>query len=248
MVLELSAGLGVSMKNLFVTGGTSGIGLECVKRFSPNCERIVICGRDFNKLETLGITYDEYQVDFKRKYINFDNISFLPIFDTLLLAAGYVSSVPVKFHDSEGLTDQIHVNLVSQINILAELYKNKKITDGASVVLVGSLLGPSVGIPAAVGYAASKAGMVGAIKVLALEMAKRGIRVNVVSPGMVETPLTENLVVSEKHISDDKKRYPLGKCYIKPFEVADTIEFLFSNKSSAITGQNIILDRGYTLL
>ncbi|MDB2459009.1 SDR family oxidoreductase, partial [Planktomarina temperata] len=148
---------------------------------------------------------------------------------------------------SESATRQIMVNLVSQVNLFAELYRCKRLAQNGSVVFVGSLLGPSIGMPAGLSYAASKAGLMGAIKVMALEAAKKGIRVNAVSPGMVETPMTESLVISSELIKKDKRRYPLGAKYLKQDEVTSIMKFLLDSGSNAITGQNIVADRGFTL-
>ncbi|MDB0023981.1 SDR family oxidoreductase [bacterium] len=235
------------MTHLLITGGTSGIGLNFVERYSKDFDEITVLGRDFSKLDQLNLNFNKQEVDFSSHHGNYEFIDGIGIITHAVFAAGYVENTPLRFHESESATRQIMVNLVSQVNLFAELYRCKRLAQNGSVVFVGSLLGPSIGMPAGLSYAASKAGLMGAIKVMALEAAKKGIRVNAVSPGMVETPMTESLVISSELIKKDKRRYPLGAKYLKQDEVTSIMKFLLDSGSNAITGQNIVADRGFTL-
>ena len=235
------------MKHLLITGGTSGIGLNFLKRFGSEFDKISVCGRTFIKLDQLQVRCEKYEIDFGVRYQDYDFVENIEPITHAVFATGYVENIPIKFHDSRSTVDQLNVNLVSQLNLFGELFKLKKFKVNGSVVFIGSLLGPSIGMPAGLSYAASKAGLIGAVKVMALEAAKRNIRVNAVSPGMVETPLTDNLVLSNELIEADKNRYPLGKKYLSMDEVSSVVKFLLDPTSQSITGQNIIADRGFTL-
>ena len=97
----------------------------------------------------------------------------------------------------------------------------------------------------AASYSASKGALSAFGRVLAIELAPRGIRVNMVAPAMVKTAIMEKFDVSSEEFSEDEKRYPLG--YGEPEDVANTIAFLLSDASKWMTGSELILDGGLTL-
>jgi NAD(P)-dependent dehydrogenase (short-subunit alcohol dehydrogenase family) len=83
---------------------------------------------------------------------------------------------------------------------------------------------------------------------MALYLAGKSIRINCVSPGMVQTELiTSASYISEENKRVDMTKYPLGGRYAEPIEVANLILFLLGDESSFITGQNLVIDGGYTL-
>jgi len=84
------------------------------------------------------------------------------------------------------------------------------------------------------------------MKNMALDLAPKGIRVNSVNPGMVETSILEGRSIAPDLLEEDKKRYPL-KRYGKPEEVAYLVNYLLSDASSWMTGSSLVIDGGYTL-
>ena len=96
-------------------------------------------------------------------------------------------------------------------------------------------------------YSASKGAINGFCKGLALELAPQQIRVNTVIPGMVETNIVSGGEVTQEQMEADKQKYPL-KRYGKPEEVAYAVVYLLSDASSWVTGSNLLIDGGYTLL
>ena len=108
------------------------------------------------------------------------------------------------------------------------------------IVLVSSVVG-LMGSAGQVNYAASKAGLVGAARSLARELGSRGITVNVVAPGFVETDMTAAL--DEQRRAEILGAIPAGR-YATPQEVADTIEFLVGSRAAYITGAVIPVDGG----
>jgi len=112
------------------------------------------------------------------------------------------------------------------------------------IINIASIAGSVVGFANLTHYSASKAGIVGFTRALALEVAQYGINVNAVSPGPILTPGTR--VLGEETYEQIRKSIPLGR-WGRPEEVANLVLFLASDESDFITGQNIIIDGGYTI-
>jgi 3-oxoacyl-[acyl-carrier protein] reductase len=112
------------------------------------------------------------------------------------------------------------------------------------IINIASVAGSVVGFINLTHYSASKAGIVGFTRALALEVAQYGINVNAISPGPILTPGTR--VLGEETYEQIRKSIPLGR-WGRPEEIANLVLFLASDESDFITGQNIVIDGGYTI-
>jgi len=132
----------------------------------------------------------------------------------------------------------IHTNLDSFYNVLKPLVMPMiRLRQGGRIITLSSVSGLT-GNRGQVNYSAAKAGIIGATKALAVELAKRKITVNCVAPGVIETDMIEGVFAEEA-----KKMIPMGR-FGNPDEIAGTVEFLMSEKASYITRQVISVNGG----
>jgi 3-oxoacyl-[acyl-carrier protein] reductase len=112
------------------------------------------------------------------------------------------------------------------------------------IIGISSIVG-STGNPGQANYVASKSGMIGLYKSIALEVAKRNINVNIVSPGFISTPMTDKLNSNQKETYLSK--IPMSK-FGKPEDIANLVYFLSNDDSSYITGQNFHINGGMLMV
>ncbi|MCK5765555.1 MAG: SDR family oxidoreductase, partial [Bacteroidales bacterium] len=144
------------------------------------------------------------------------------------------------------------MNLFFQNNVtmgfnLCRLVAQKKLMakNGGSIIFISSVMG-IVGETGKVLYGMTKGALIAGTKSLAVELARKKIRVNCISPGVVISPMSENAIYSkdEESLSKIESLHPLGLG--KPEDVANACIFLLSDGSGWITGTNLIVDGGYT--
>jgi NAD(P)-dependent dehydrogenase (short-subunit alcohol dehydrogenase family) len=126
------------------------------------------------------------------------------------------------------------------------LLKKKKISRGGSIVFTGSISGTCVCVGGNVLYSASKGAIHGFVKNAALDLSIKGIRVNEVCPGMINTHIMDSSSIDEEQLKIEAQKYPM-KRFGKPEEVAYGIIYLLSDASSFMTGSSIVIDGGFTL-
>ena len=239
-------------KTILVTGASSGIGkaiaIECAKMGA----KVVVTGRNEARLQETHSLLEGYQPDYivADLSVNEDVVDLgtkLSTLDGIVHCAGFTIPKPFNFLNREDVNSVMDVNFIAPIFLTQFLLKNKKINKKSSIVFISSISGVYVSYIAGSLYSATKGAINGIVKGLALELAAKGIRVNSVNPGMVETNILESGVISNDQLNEDKKKYPL-KRYGKPEEVAYAVIYLLSDASSWTTGSNLLIDGGYTLL
>ena len=239
-------------KNILITGATSGIGKSLVEFLVKNNENHIYgIGRDADKLGELVnksnftfIPFDLNNVDIIEELFTTQLNSIK--FSGFVHCAGIEETLPISLYVPSRIQSIFTLNVFSAIEILRVLSKKKYSEDSASFILLSSVMG-ELGQAGKVGYCSSKAALLGVVRSLSLELAKRNIRVNAVSPGIVDTPLTQKLFqqLDEENVNRIKGMHPIGIGETK--DVVLLLNFLLSKDSKWITGQNIKIDGGYSV-
>lgn len=235
-----------------ITGGNSGIGLAIAKVFREQGASIVISGRDKKTLEkaqteigseTLALQSDisnlpEIDLFYQQTSKTFGKI------DVLVVNAGIAPVMPIEKVD-EAFFDQL-----SDINFKGAFFTVQKalpyLNDGASVILVSSVANQK-GIAGMSVYSATKAALRSLARTFSAELLPRGIRVNSLSPGAIETPIFERMGLSKEEMegfaSNMKTQIPMKRIG-KSHEMANSALFLASSDSSYVAGSELIADGG----
>lgn len=240
-------------KRYLITGATSGIGLELAKTLIKNGHSVIAFGRNFSELDKLEFE----NVNLIKKYVDLFEVEqiesiinqilvFPNKVDGFIHCGGIEETLPLSMYEPASVKKIFDVNLFCAIEILRVLSQKKMSNDGSSFVFISSVMG-NLGQVGKLSYCASKSAILGVVRSAALELSKRRIRVNAVSPGLVETPMMYKMfeVLPKRSIETLKLMHPLGLGNVE--DVTSLILFLLSDKSRWITGQNFVIDGGYSI-
>lgn len=236
-------------KKILVTGASSGIGKTIANTLSQQKASVVLSGRDVIKLQDtmsslIGNSHHIITADLTKQE-DLQNLSKkIEPLDGVIFCAGIIYYMIAKNIDMQSFENVMNVNYKCQIALYQQLHINKKLKKNSSLVFISSVAALSA-VPATLAYAASKASINSSVKILAKELSKVGIRVNSISPGLIETSLFDASALEKESIDMNLGKYPLGLG--KAEDVANTAVFLLSDASRWITGTNIIVDGGYLL-
>lgn len=243
-------------KTILVTGGSSGIGLAAAQAFAAEGARLIITGRDAAALEqakaTLGAGAQAIRNDAGSPAAARALASAIAA-QGLKLDAVFANAGVAKFAGLADVTEDLwdetfNVNtkgVFFQIQALLPLFNR-----GASIVINGSITA-HLGTPNSSVYSASKAAVISFAKTLSAELLPQGVRVNVVSPGPITTPLYGKLGLDaatlEATAAQIQSQVPLGR-FGTPQELATTVLHLAAPESAFIVGTEIIVDGGMSQL
>lgn len=239
-------------KRILVTGASSGIGKVAAIEISKMGAEVIISGRDevrlidtYSQLSESGSQY--YVADLTNSYDLEKLILSIGKIDGVVLCAGIGRTLPIKFCTRDKYNEVFEINFFSQIELLRLLLKKNALIKGASVVFVSSIAGIDTYELGNAIYGASKAAINASMKYIARELAPKGIRVNSVNPGVIDTPFIHKGPISEEQIQLYAEKYPLGRLG-KPEDVAYGIIYLLSDASSWVTGHPLSISGGRVLV
>lgn len=244
----------LSNKTILVIGACSGIGKGIVTSLDQAGARLLLHGRNLHKLQDLQntlINRNEHTTcigDLSNDASMEEMVSSLPTLDGLIYNAGVIKTLPVKYITRPAIEEIFNVNVFGGMLLVKLLSKQKKINQGASLCFISSIAARYVHVGNSI-YSASKGALNSFVRSIALELAPRQIRVNSISPGLIETKLIDHIgagIVNDEKLQDHLKNYPLGR-YGMPEDVGGLAVFLMSNVSSWMTGTDITLDGGYSI-
>lgn len=237
-------------KTILITGASSGIGRATAIECSKAGAKVVITGRNVERLhETYNHLEGENHVLISADMNKEDDIDRLvaecPVLDGLVNNAGRGKNKPVNFVKLEDLRDVYQTNLFGVALLTKGLLKKKKLIKGSSIVFTSSISSHMTAAGLSI-YASSKAAVCGYMRTCAIELGVKGIRSNAVLPGMVETKLINSGTYTDEDKKKDLNLYPLGR-YGIPVDIALGIIYLLSDASSWVTGIELIIDGGRSL-
>ncbi|MFE2979017.1 3-oxoacyl-ACP reductase FabG [Streptomyces sp. NPDC059258] len=235
-----------------VTGGSRGIGRAVVERLLADGYDVSYCYRDRPKDadDVVKLARDRGRRVFEAAVDVTDEQSVVAYLaeteqqlgqlDALVTSAGIVSDGPLATMSSDAWHSVIDTNLTGTYHACRAAVFPMIKNSGGAIVNISSVTGIH-GNATQSNYAASKAGIIGFTKSLAKEVARFGIRANVVAPGLVSTDMTDGM--SDKARAKILRQIPLGRIG-SAAEVADAVSFLASERASYITGQVLQIDGG----
>jgi len=239
-------------KTALITGGTTGIGFATAKLFLEEGARVAIIGQDPGRVTSaakslgsgvLGICADVSSASEMTNAAEKIKSEFGTL-DILFANAGIAKPMSFQDVDANNIDDQLNVNfkgVIHSIKAALPLLNNP-----SSIILTSTTL-IEKGVAGMSIYAATKAAVRSLARTLSAELVERGIRVNAISPGLVETPIYSKLGLSEEAVSAWASQLlanvPAAR-FGQPEEVAKSVLFLASDASSYMLGENILLDGG----
>lgn len=227
-----------------VTGGASGIGAATVRALVAQGYRVVVADIDADAAGRLADELGDAVTSARMDVTDEDSVA--EVFaaasgaHAVVHCAGVSVPGPITELELSGWRTTVDVCLTG--SFLVVKHAGRHLADGGSIVCIASLNGrqPGTGMAA---YCAAKAGVLMLIEVAALELAERGIRVNAISPGLVDTPLVAGVALVPGLREEYLENTPLGRSG-RPEEIADAAVFLASDQTRWMTGSTIDLDGG----
>lgn len=227
-------------RTVLVTGGARGIGLACAHRFASLGDKVAVTYNSSPPPEGLfGVQCDVTSADSVDAAFTAVEAQFGPV-EVLVSNAGITHDGLLLRMSEASFTSVIDTNLTAAYRVTKRAAQGMLRARAGRIILMSSVVG-LLGSAGQANYAASKAGLVGLARSVARELGSRGITVNVVAPGPVQTDMTAAL--GDKRLAELTAAVPLGRM-ATPDEIAGVVAFLASADAAYITGAVIPVDGG----
>ncbi len=225
-------------KNILLIGGSHGIGLSLAKQLQED-HKVYIASRTNDALESLNVEY----IKFDATSDELDTSSLPDELHGFVYCPGNINLKPFKMMSLDTFEEDMQLNFFGLVKVVKQIMP--KMADGASMVFF-STVAVGIGMPFHTSVAAAKGAIEGFAKSLAAEYAPK-LRVNVIAPSLVDTPLAERLLNNDKKKEKMAERHPLKRVG-EAKDIADIAHFLLSDKSTWMTGQVVGVDGGMSTL
>lgn len=241
--------LNLENKTILVTGSSSGIGKSIAIEASKIGGKLILNGRNETRLrETLDLlSGDSHEIcgaDISEEEEIKSMVSKCTPLDGLVICSGVNDKALLKTITIDKINKVFGTNIIGPILLIKEFLKQKKIKKGCSILLISSISSEYATISNSL-YASSKGAIESFARVAAIELSSRGIRVNTIRPGIIETPMLKKYPM-EDSLDNFINNIPLGRIGA-PEDIAYASLFLLSDLASWITGTTLIIDGGITL-
>ena len=243
-----------SRKTYLVIGGSSGIGLSIAKRLATNGARIIIVSQSKSKLEKAASELDgEHHLTFSYdlsdsnhiedvfSYIHTNNI----LLDGMVYSAGIAPLCLLKENTPMLMEKVFQINFFSFVESVKYFQMETVSCNNARIVAIASIMARGSGYRQTL-YGAAKAALVSSVKLMAKELLNRGIHINCISPGVVESELLDDLRINSAGLDEKIKNTQLLGI-ITPESIADAAHYLLTAGSEFLTGGEFIIDGGALL-
>jgi len=241
------------IRTALITGGSSGIGADIALKLSLAGYKTFLSGRNesrlieqANKCSAIGYLVGDLSDNVFLKELYYAATEKLGCIDILINNAGAYIWSPIEKTDPNKISELFKLNLQVPYELCRLIVPEMKNKKWGRIINIGSISG-IVGEANASLYSASKAGLIGLTKSLALELAEYGITINLINPGWVKTPMTEPLFADE--VLDESEQIDMipQRRWIEPCEISALVKYLVSEQAKGVTGQSINLCAGLSL-
>ncbi len=240
------------INKIFITGASGGIGSAICKKFEIERYTLVLTASSDEKLSHLKKKYGNHNYYYKLDLSNHEELQInLDIISkehkdisVIINNAGMTADNLIFRMKNDQWSKVIQTNLNSNYQIIKSLLPNMLSNKYGKIIGISSIVG-STGNPGQANYVASKSGLIGLYKSIAIEVARRNITVNIISPGFIKTSMTDGLTNDqrEKYLS----KIPMMK-FGEPNDIANLAYFLSTDDSSYITGQTFHVNGGMLMV
>ena len=248
---------GIEGKRVIVTAAASGIGAQVARRFAAAGARVFVCDVDADAVAAyraadpgIGATVADVAAPADVERLFDEALAFLGGLDILVNNAGIAGpAAPVEEMDVDGFARCVDVNLVGAFLCVRRAVPAIKAAGGGSIILMSSNAG-TMGLPFRAPYVATKWGVIGLMKTLAMELGPHGIRVNAMCPGDVEgdrirrviTMEAENRGMTYDEVVAERVEAVSLRTMVTADDVADMMLFLCSDAGAKVSGQAVLVD------
>ena len=240
---------------VLVSGASSGIGRAIAVELAAQGAAVILTGRNQEQLQKSaaalgGAAHRVLALDLANAAAIVPTVRQLradvgPIYG-LCHAAGIVETRPLASNTADVVRAQLEINLVAGLELARAVCRRDVLApEGGSLLFISSVYG-RVGMAGQIGYCATKGAVASAVRALAVELARRKVRANCLSPGLVFTEMTQKSLgmLSPEHVENLKAAHPLGTGEAQ--DVAHAAAFLLAPASRWITGVDLAVDGGFT--